>query len=125
MAKSELRDLFVPTCPIRNVLSRIGDKWTMLVLYTLSEKARKLRFGELRRLIPDVSQKSLTNTLRTLEEDGLVLREIYAEVPPRVEYSLTPRALSLFPHIQSLIDWAKENMDDIVRDRARAQKDGE
>lgn len=122
MASSELRDLFVPACPIRNVLSRIGDKWTMLVLYTLSGEVSKLRFGELRRLIPDISQKSLTNTLRTLEEDGLVLREIYAEVPPRVEYSLTPRALSLFPHIQALIVWAKENMDDIILDRARAKR---
>lgn len=122
MAKTELRNPFVPACPIRNVLSRIGDKWSMLVLYTLSEEARKLRFGELRRLIPDISQKSLTNTLRTLEEDGLVLRKIYAEVPPRVEYSLTPRALSLFPHIRALIGWAKENMDDIIRDRTRAQK---
>lgn len=122
MASSELRDFFVPACPIRNVLSRIGDKWTMLVLYTLSGEVSKLRFGELRRLIPDISQKSLTNTLRTLEEDGLVLREIYAEVPPRVEYSLTPRALSLFPHIQALILWAKENMDDIILDRARVKR---
>lgn len=114
----ELQNELYPDCPIRNVLSRIGDKWSLLVLYTL-DKETTLRFNALRKSIPDISQKMLTTTLRTLEEDGLVHRKIYAEVPPRVEYSLTPRAQSLLPHINEVINWAKENMEDILRDRRR------
>ena len=76
-----------------------------------------MRFNALRRVIPDISQKMLAKTLRTLEEDGLLRREIYAEVPPRVEYSLTGRALSLIPHVDALILWAKENMAAILKDR--------
>ncbi len=113
------RTTFDPECPIRNVLSRISDKWTLLVLYTLSLTEDTVRFGELRRRIPDISQKMLTVTLRTLEEDGFVSRKYYSEIPPRVEYSLTERAKSLFPHIQSLIIWAKENMPTIMSDRQR------
>lgn len=117
MDRISLRDMFDPACPIRNVLSRISDKWTLLTLYTLSQTDGPMRFGELRRQIPDISQKMLTVTLRTLEVDGFVDRKIYAEIPPRVEYTLTARAESLFPHIQSLIIWAKENLDAIVADR--------
>ena len=76
-----------------------------------------MRFNALRHAIPDISQKMLTNTLRTLEEDGLVRRTIYAEVPPRVEYTITERSLSLLPHINSLIGWAKDNMPAILKDR--------
>ena len=97
--------LFVFT-PIRNILSRFSDKWSLLVLYTLSMQPT-MRVNALRHGIPDISQKMLTNTLRTLQEDGFVTRKIYAEVPPRVEYSITDRARSLFPHIDSLIGWAK------------------
>ncbi len=105
-----------PQCPIRSVLARIADKWSVLVLYMLQQH-EVIRFKELQRAIPDISQKMLTVTLRTLEEDGLVIRKVYAEVPPRVEYSLTQRAHSLLPHLNALIGWAKENMEDIVRDR--------
>lgn len=105
-----------PSCPIRNILSRFSDKWSLLVLYTLNLQPT-MRFNALRREIPDISQKMLTNTLRTLEEDGLVTRAIYAEVPPRVEYSITDRTRSLLPHVNSLIAWAKENMSTILRDR--------
>ena len=108
-------------CPIRNVLARISDKWSLLVIYTLkSHPGESLRFGTLKRLIPDISQKMLTSTLRTLEADGYVTRTVYAEVPPRVEYSLTPRAQTLIPLMDSLIDWANDNMADILSDRARA-----
>lgn len=110
-----------PDCPIRNVLARIGDKWSLLVLYTL-EHEEVMRFNALRKSIPDISQKMLTVTLRTLEEDGFVKRKMYAEVPPRVEYSLTPRAYSLLSHINGVIAWAKENMDDILRDRQQRAK---
>lgn len=122
MDRTTLRDAFNPECPIRNVLSRISDKWTLLVLYTLSLTDGKVRFGELRRQIPDISQKMMTVTLRTLEEDGFVDREYHAEIPPRVEYSLTERAKTLFPHIQSLIIWAKENMSAIIEERQAKQK---
>lgn len=105
-----------PSCPIRNILSRFSDKWSLLILYTLNLQPT-MRFNALRREIPDISQKMLTNTLRTLEEDGLVTRTIYAEVPPRVEYSITDRTRSLLPHVNSLIAWAKENMPAILRDR--------
>ena len=106
-----------PECPIRNILARFSDKWSLLVLYTLNLQPT-MRFNTLRREIPDISQKMLTNTLRTLEDDGLVTRTVYAEVPPRVEYSITERTRSLFPHINSLIGWAKENMAAILKDRA-------
>jgi DNA-binding HxlR family transcriptional regulator len=111
-----IRDIIFPDCPIRNVLSRIGDKWSILTLYTLSQN-KVLRFKELQRALPDISQKMLTITLRTLEEDGLVSRKVYAEIPPKVEYSLTQRAETLMPHIYSLIDWAEENMAHIIEDR--------
>ena len=106
-----------PDCPIRNILARIADKWSMLVLYTLSQHDQPIRFKELHRAIPDISQKMLTTTLRTLEQDGFVSRKIYAEVPPRVEYQSTDRAASLMPHLNSLFEWAIDNMSAIINDR--------
>ena len=119
MAKAIKEPIF-PECPIRNVLARICDKWSMLVIFMLEKhKAETLRFNALRKLIPDISQKMLTSTLRTLEEDGLILRQVYAEVPPRVEYSLTPRAQSLIPIVDNLVDWAADNMAAILKDREK------
>ena len=118
MNRTETRDRLFPDCPIRNVLSRIGDKWSMLVLFTL-EQHNPMRFGDLRRNIPDISQKMLTSTLRKLEQDGLLSRKVYPEVPPRVEYALTPRGESLMPHLTALIGWAEENFDAILEDRER------
>ena len=107
-------------CPIRNVLAHISGKWSLLVLYALDRNGLSpMRFNQLRRAIPDISQKVLTTTLRTLETDGLICRKVFAEVPPRVEYSLTERALTLIPLVDSLINWAADNMADIVRDRAQ------
>ena len=120
MAKIEIKDALFPDCPIRNILSRIGDKWSLLVLYTLSGSS-VMRFNVLQKNIPDISQKMLTVTLRALEEDGLVKRVIYAEVPPRVEYSLTDRAKSLLPCIDRLIAWAGEYMAAILSDRMRSK----
>ncbi|MBF1062202.1 MAG: helix-turn-helix transcriptional regulator [Prevotellaceae bacterium] len=116
MNRTEVRDALFPRCPIRNVLSRIGDKWSMLVLFTL-ENNECQRFKELQRNIPDISQKMLTATLKTLEADGLVRREAYAEVPPRVEYSLSDKGRSLLPLINNLLAWAIENMDGIIASR--------
>ena len=83
---------FTPTgsCPIRDILSRLGDKWSMLVLLTLDANG-VMRFSEIHRTLGDISHRMLTVTLRMLETDGMVRREVYAEVPPRVEYSLTER----------------------------------
>lgn len=116
MNTNEVKDALFPNCPIRNILSRIGDKWSMLVLYTLETYEAK-RFKELQRNIPDISQKMLTATLRMLEADGLVKREAFAEVPPRVEYSLSDKGKTLLPHINALLSWATDNMDDIYESR--------
>lgn len=115
-----IKETVFTDCPIRNVLAHISGKWSLLVLYTLDRNGMSpMRFNQLRRAIPDISQKVLTTTLRTLETDGLICRKVFAEVPPRVEYSLTERALTLIPLIDSLINWAADNMADIVRDRAQ------
>lgn len=114
--KQDLQETVFADCPIRNVLSRIADKWSLLVIYTLNQQ-RAMRFSSLRRSIPDISQKMLTSTLRTLETDGYVSRQVFAEVPPRVEYALTPRAQSLLPIVDNLIGWARDNMAAILNDR--------
>ena len=118
MNRTDIQNGSYADCPIRMILARISDKWSILTLFTLTH-APVMRFNELQKKIPDISQKMLTVTLRTLEEDGLVRRQIYAQVPPKVEYSLTERAMSLLPHINSLISWAQENMNDIINDRKR------
>lgn len=118
MNRTDIQNASYADCPIRMVLARISDKWSILTLFTLTQ-APVMRFNELQKTIPDISQKMLTVTLRTLEEDGLVRRQIYAQVPPKVEYSLTDRGMSLLPHINSLISWAQENMNGIINDRKR------
>ncbi|PJI26728.1 winged helix-turn-helix transcriptional regulator [Prevotella intermedia] len=118
MNRNEVRDALFPNCPVRNVLSRIGDKWSMLVLFTL-ETNKNQRFKELQRNIPDISQKMLTTTLKMLEGDNLVHREAFPEIPPRVEYSLTDKGKSLLPLIDNLMVWASENMNDIIESRQR------
>lgn len=117
----KIKEMVFQDCPVRNVLARICDKWLLLVIYMLNTHGEEpLRFNALRKLIPDISQKMLTSTLKTLEADGYVNRKVYAEVPPRVEYSLTPRAESLIPILDSLIGWASENMAGILKSRAKA-----
>ena len=104
-------------CPIRQVINRFGDKWSMLVLYMLhTSKTGVLRFNKIRRLMTDCSQKMLSATLKNLEQSHLVHREVYPEVPPRVEYSLTETGRSLMPAIIALIDWGKEHFDEVVTD---------
>lgn len=116
MLKTEVNDALFPTCPIRNVLSRIGDKWSMLVLYTL-EQHGVLRFNGLKLYIPDISKKMLSAALKVLEADGLISRKVYAEIPPKVKYTLTERGQTLIPLINNLIEWASANITDIVEDR--------
>jgi DNA-binding HxlR family transcriptional regulator len=106
----------VDDCPVRNVLDRIGDKWSMLVLLILNDN-EVLRFNEIDKYIDTISQKMLSVTLKGLEADGLVKRTIYPQIPPRVEYQLTERGKSLIPHLNNLVIWAKENIEDIKQSR--------
>ena len=104
-------------CPIRQVVSRFGDKWSLLVLFLLSRSdTGVMRFNEIRRFMTDCSQKMLSQTLKNLEQSHLVHREVYPEVPPRVEYSLTETGRSLMPVLTDLIDWGKEHFDEVVTD---------
>lgn len=93
----------IPACPVETALTLIGDKWKVLILRDLMEGTR--RFSELKRSIGTVSQKVLTAQLRDMESKGLVSRKVYAEVPPRVEYSLTPLGRSLSPVLDALRSW--------------------
>lgn len=94
-------------CPIRDVLDRIGDEWSLLVLGTLAKGT--LRFNELKREIGDVSQHMLSRTLKHLDEDGLVSRKLFPVIPPRVDYALTPLGQSFLEPLQVLIAWADQN----------------
>lgn len=117
--KSLITDPHFPECPIRNVIARIGDKWSMLILLSLDTPQEWMRYKEIQQSIPDISQKMLTQTLRQLEADGLVERCTYAEVPPRVEYRLTQRARSLTPLLNELVQWAMAHLSGIVNDRKK------
>lgn len=117
------KDGDIQSCPVRSVMDRLGDKWSILVVLILGDGEPK-RFNELHKEIGDVSQKMLTVTLRVLEADGLVKRTVYPEVPPRVEYVITTMGKSLVPHIEGLSVWAVENMPAIKKSRQRFQKKG-
>ena len=85
-----LGDTLFPDCPVRNILARVGDKWSLLLMHQMMHHQEPMRFSSLKKALPDISQKVLTSTLRNLEADGFVVRKVYAEVPPRTEYTLTP-----------------------------------
>lgn len=95
----------LPACPVETTLTLIGDKWKVLILRDLLTGTK--RFGELRRSVGQVSQKVLTTQLRQMEESGLLNRKVYAEVPPRVEYSLTELGHSLFPILNAMQTWGE------------------
>ncbi|MBV8355086.1 MAG: helix-turn-helix transcriptional regulator [Candidatus Eremiobacteraeota bacterium] len=105
-------------CPSRLILERIADKWTTLVIGILAQAERR-RFSELRRMVGGISQKMLTQTLRDLERDGLVKRTIFAEIPPRVEYELTPLGRTLCGPLGSLTQWAHDHIDEVKNAQAR------
>ncbi|HVI46699.1 MAG TPA: helix-turn-helix domain-containing protein [Chitinophaga sp.] len=111
----------LPNCPVRTIMDRFGDKWSVLVIIILGSEGT-MRFNELSNTIGDVSQKMLTVTLRTLEADGLVSRKTYPEIPPRVEYKLTAMGESLLPHIDGLAGWAFANMKQITQHREKQLK---
>ncbi len=100
-------------CPTRMVLSRIADKWTVLVVSSLEFETK--RFSTLRREIGGISQKMLTQTLRGLERDGLIKRTIYPSVPPKVEYSLTPLGRTLVELLDSIRAWSETNIEDVLK----------
>ena len=102
----------VNACPVRNIISRFSGKWSLLILCVLSEND-STRFNAIGKAIPDISPKVLTETLKNLEADGFINRRLYAEVPPKVEYSLTPLGQSLLPIIDSMIEWAVAHFSDV------------
>lgn len=106
------KELGLNLCPIRTVLAQIGDKWSLLVILTLRDGGR--RFSELQRAIPDVSQRMLTQTLRKLERDGLVSREVTPTIPPRVDYAITALGRSLFDPIGAMAKWAVDKQPQII-----------
>ena len=127
-AKAEY-DAFLAACPSRKLLDRISDKWVTLILCALGGedsnqggarvgKPRSMRYSELARLLAGVSQKMLTQTLRSLERDGLVTRSVLATVPVTVTYELTDLGLSLHQMMRGLKNWAEMNMDDVLANRA-------
>ncbi len=98
-------------CPVRDILDHVGDKWSSLLLLALG--ARAMRFGELKRAVPDISQRMLTQSLRDLQRDGIISRHVFATVPPSVEYRLTPMGESLMPPLLGLMDWANRHHEQI------------
>jgi DNA-binding HxlR family transcriptional regulator len=120
MVKTPLYNVYDSRCPSRTALHRIGDRWTALVVGVLAERPH--RFGELRRRIDGVSQKMLTQTLRSLERDGLVSRSAFATVPVTVEYALTPLGETLIPVLASIRDWAENHVDAVLTARQASEQ---
>lgn len=112
-------NILTATCPSRTSLARIANKWTAMVVIVLSGGRR--RFGDIRTAVDGISGKVLTDTLRDLERDGLVTRRVYAEVPPRVEYELTPLGHTLHEPLRALGRWAEQHIDEVLS--ARKQYD--
>lgn len=119
--QQEAHKSIIAICPIRNVIARFGDKWSLLIIHILSER-EVMRFGELGREIPDISSRVLSGTLRTLEADGLVARKVYPVVPPRVEYRLTETGRSLVPLVDALTAWAQTHMETILSHRRQFEQ---
>lgn len=105
-------DIYHENCPTRLLLDRIADKWTVLIIGQLNKKI--FRFNELRRVIPGITQKMLTQTLKSLEKDGLIARKVYATLPLKVEYSLTDLGCSLTEVLNAVAGWAEANMEQII-----------
>jgi DNA-binding HxlR family transcriptional regulator len=117
-ADHALATIFVPDpagCPVRNVLDQVGSKWSTLMLLAIAGAPR--RFSALQRIIPDISKRMLTQTLRDLERDGLISRQVFPTKPPSIEYRLTSLGVSLMDPLQALIAWARHHRDEI--DEAR------
>ena len=111
------KDVDSDRCPVRGVLDRLGDRWTVLVLLTLDDVGT-MRFMALKAKIPDVSQRMLAQTLRRVEQDGLVARTVYPTIPPKVEYALTPLGRSFLPPLRGLVSWARRHRHKVRAARA-------
>lgn len=116
MRSKEDAGSIIEMCPVRNVIARFGNKWSLLTVLIIGEQG-VVRFNELGRLIPDISSRVLSSTLRTLEADGFISRKVYAVVPPKVEYRLTEVGESLLPLIRQLTEWAQTNMKRVMEHR--------
>ncbi|HTE87309.1 MAG TPA: helix-turn-helix domain-containing protein [Dehalococcoidia bacterium] len=112
----EHHDIYETSCQARGALARIADKWAVLLVLLLQQ--RPYRFNEMRRTIEGLSQKMLTQTLRNLERDGLVLREGYSTTPPQVEYSLTPLGQTLCAAVSGMREWTETHVDDVLAAQA-------
>ena len=119
MPKSSPASVMDAQCPSRLVLERIADKWTALIIQLLSKKT--MRYAELQREIGGISQKMLTQTLRSLERDGLVDRKVYPVVPPKVEYSLSRLGRTLIEPLRALCRWSEKHLPELQANRARAR----
>jgi DNA-binding HxlR family transcriptional regulator len=108
-------------CPVKDIMASYGDKWTMYTVLLLGQH-QKMRFNELRCHISGISQRMLTVTLRSLEEDGIVSRTLYPEIPPRVEYQLTELGESLLKPLLQLAIWAEENVSEVLKARKKYGK---
>ncbi len=111
LAQATAGKLDAAACPVRDILDHVGDKWSSLLLLALA--VRPHRFGELKRAVPDISQRMLTQCLRDLQRDGIISRHVFATVPPSVEYRLTEMGESLMPPLLGLMDWANAHHDRI------------
>ncbi len=126
MKKSSISNVMEPvgllcrseeTKPLREFLAKVGDKWSILLVVTLARGPKRARFSELQKMVDGISQRMLTTTLRQLERDGLLTREVFPEVPPRVEYELTDLGLSLLEPMQHLVQWIGNNWGSIKQAR--------
>ncbi|KKZ86067.1 transcriptional regulator [Rhizobium phaseoli] len=113
----DLAALDFSNCPVRDMMQQIGGKWSTLLLEVLAAEPR--RFGELRRMLPDISQRMLTQTLRDLQRDGYIAREVFPTKPPSVEYSMTELGRSLYQPLSQLLNWAEANHDSVRAARSR------
>ena len=124
MSKCDVEE--VAKCPMRDLINRLGDKWSMLVLVSLdSNDGTAMRFSEVLRSVHGISQRMLTLTLRHLERDGIVTRHIYPEVPPRVEYALTVRGKNFLVPVKNLVDWLRGEWPNIEKSRQTYDQKGE
>lgn len=118
LSKCDNKTEKVGICPLRELLTRLGDKWSVLLILTLARMPEKRgRFSELKKNIPGISQRMLTATLRNLERDGILKREMFAEVPPRVEYELTELGTSILNPMKEIVVWIEGNWSTISNSR--------
>jgi DNA-binding HxlR family transcriptional regulator len=119
---SEILNNFANTnyamCPVKDILHTVADKWSVMVMATLGHH-KMMRFNEIRNAIPGISQKMLTVTLRDMESFGLITRKIYPQIPPKVEYTITPMGEEYLRHLVVMLDWACVNVEEIAKNRKK------